>query len=172
MEIILELIIEVFGELIITILAEVIGSLVKVIDGDEKLKRRLKFIFTYSILGLTILLITMSLIYSKTFLTTIAISYMLLSLLITLAKRLNEDRFDNRAFAITISVFKRVVSYSYPILLIVFSSIYLENVKVLVAIIILSVVAFILWFSIDMYKIWKYSQLKAERNCVKKLEEL
>ena len=172
MEIILELIIEVFGELIITILAEVIGSLVKVIDGDEKLKRRLKFIFTYSILGLTILLITMSLIYSKTFLTTIAISYMLLSLLITLAKRLNEDRFLNKAFNITISVFKRIVNYSYPILLIIFSSIYLENTKALVSIIVLSAFAIISWFSIDMYKIWKYSQLKAKINCVKKLEEL
>ena len=94
---------------------------------------------------------------------------MLLSLLITLAKRLNEDRFTSKAFGITISVVKRIVNYSYPIFLIVFSSIYLENTKAIVSIIILSVIAFILWFSIDMYKIWKYEQIKTERKSLEKL---
>ena len=82
MEFIIQLIAEVFGELIVTVIAELIGALVLVIDKDKKLKKTLKLIFTYSILSLTIFLIIMSLIHSKTFLTIIAVSYMLLILIL------------------------------------------------------------------------------------------
>ena len=49
MEIIIEMLVEVFLELILTALAEGIGALVVTIDGDKKLKNTLKLIFTYSI---------------------------------------------------------------------------------------------------------------------------
>ena len=57
MELLIEILIEVFGELILTIIAEAIGAFVITVDKDRKLKRVLKYTFTYSILGLTILLI-------------------------------------------------------------------------------------------------------------------
>ena len=155
MELIFEIIVEVFGEIILTAIAELIGALVRVIDKDEKKKRIIKYIVTYFILGSTIVLITLSMMYSKTFLATIAISYMLLSLLITLAKRINKDKFNSNIFSIIINIIKRIINYSYPILLIVISSIYLDNQKALIAIISLSIITIIILFSIDMYKIWK-----------------
>ena len=155
MELIFEIIVEVFGEIILTAIAELIGAIVRVIDKDEKKKRIIKYIVTYFILGSTIVLITLSMMYSKTFLATIAISYMLLSLLITLAKRINKDKFNSNIFSIIINIIKRIINYSYPILLIVITSIYLDNQKALIAIISLSIITIIILFSIDMYKIWK-----------------
>lgn len=160
MEIIIELLLEVFLEVILTALAEGIGALVVTIDGDKKLKNTLKLIFTYSILILTIFLIVMSLIYSKEFLTIIATSYMLSILILRLIKRINIDKFHNKVLDILVSIFKRIINYGYPIVLIVFSSIYLSKVSALVSIIIISSIAIILWFSIDMYKIWKNKKIK------------
>ena len=155
MEFIVEFIIEVFGELILTLIAEAIGCFVNVIDKDKRKKRIIKYIITYLILGLTILLITLSLIYSKKVLVIIAVSYMLLSLLFTLIKRMNKDRFNIKFLPIILSILKRVVNYSYPVILIIFGVITLDNSKALTSIIILSIIGFIIFLSIDIYKIWK-----------------
>lgn len=158
MEMILEIIIEVFGEAILTIIAEAIGTFVNVIDQDKRKKKIIKYIITYLILGLTILLITLSLIFSKKVLAIIAISYMLLSLLFTLIKRINKDRFNNKVLSLIISILKRIVNYSYPIILIVFGVITLDNNKALISIIVLSIIGFIIFLSIDFYKIWKHDK--------------
>ena len=158
MELIIEFIIEVFGELILTIVAEAIGTFVNVIDQDKRKKKIIKYIITYLILGLTILLITLTLIFSKKVLTIIAISYMLLSLLFTLIKRINKDKFNDKVLTIIISVLKRIVNYSYPIILIIFGVITLDDNKALISIIILSIIGFIIFLSIDIYKIWRHNK--------------
>ena len=48
MELLVELLIEIFGELILTLIANAIGAFVVAVDADPKLKRTLKTIFTYS----------------------------------------------------------------------------------------------------------------------------
>lgn len=155
MEFLIEFIIEVFGELIITLIANAIGSFVVHVDGDPKLKRILKYIFSYSILSLSIFLIIMSLMYSKNVLAVVAISYMLLVLLFRITKRFNDDKFKSKVINILIGIFRRIVNYSYPVLLIIFGAIYVKDSIALTTIIISSSVAIILWFSIDMYKVWK-----------------
>ena len=155
MELLVELLIEIFGELILTLIANAIGAFVVAVDADPKLKRTLKTIFTYSILILTILLIVMSLIHSKKSLVVIAISYMLLVLLLRILKRFNDDKLQNKVISILISIFRRIVNYSYPILLIVFSALFVKDTSALTTIIITSSIAIILWFSVDMYKLWK-----------------
>ena len=62
---------------------------------------------------------------------------------------------NSKVISILISIFRRVIHYSYPILLIIFSALFVKNTTALVTIIISSSVAIILWFSIDMYKLWK-----------------
>ena len=171
MEVLIEILIEVFGEIILTILAEAIAEFVRTVDKDRKLKRILKYTFIYSVLGLTILLIVTSLIYAKKFLTIIALSYMLSNLLVRLFKRLNEDRLDNKAVSIVLSILRRLFNYAYPVLLIVFSAIYLTDVAAITTIIIFSSIAIILWFSIDMYKIWKRQQNKIEARGIEKYNQ-
>ena len=155
MEFLIELIIEVFGELILTLIANAIGAFVVAVDGDQKLKRTLKMIFTYSILILTILLITLSLIHSKKVLVIVAVSYMLLVLLLRIIKRSNDDKIQSKLISILVSIFRRIVHYSYPVLLIIFGALYVKDAAALTTIIILSSIAIILWFSLDMYKLWK-----------------
>lgn len=155
MEFLIELLFEIFGELIITLIGEGIGTLAITIDGDSKLKRRLKMIFTYSILSLTILLIVMSLIYSKTFLTIIATSYMLVILIIRLFRRLNMDNYNNKGINIFLNILRRIVRYGYHIVLMVFSAIYLTNKTALIWIIVLSSISLLIWISIDIFKAWK-----------------
>ena len=155
MEFLIELFLEIFVELFVTLIANAIGAFVIAVDADPKLKRTLKYIFSYSILILTILLIVMSLIHSKKSLVFIAISYMLLVLLLRFIKRFNDDKLKNKVVNILISIFRRIVHYSYPILLIVFSALFVKDTTALTTIIIISSVAIILWFSVDMYKLWK-----------------
>ena len=155
MEFLIEALIEIFGELILTLIANAIGAFVIHVDGDPKLKRILKTIFTYSILILTTLLIVMSLIYSKKALTIIAISYMLLVLILRIIKRSNDDKIKSKLISILVSIFRRIVHYSYPVLLIIFGALYVKDAAALTTIIILSSIAIILWFSVDMYKLWK-----------------
>ena len=123
MEALIEILLEIFSELIITVIANAIGAFVVAVDADPKMKRILKYIFTYSILILTIVLIAMSLIHSKESLAVIAISYMLLVLLLRTIKRFNDDKMNSKVISILISIFRRVIHYSYPILLIIFSAV-------------------------------------------------
>lgn len=155
MEFLIEFIIEVFGELILTLIANIIGAFVVAVDGDPKLKRTLKTIFTYSILILTIILIVLSLIHSKKALVIIAISYMLLVLLLRIIKRSNDDKIKSKLISILVSIFRRIIHYSYPILLIIFGAIYVKDATALTYIIVASSIAIVLWFSVDMYKLWK-----------------
>ena len=158
MEFLVELLIELFGEIIITLIGEGIGAFVLAVDSDSKLKRTLKKIFTYSILTFTILLIIMSLVYSKTFLTIIATSYMLSILIILLFKRLNKDNYNNKGVDLFLNILRRIVRYGYPIVLIIFSSIYLTNKSAITWIIVLSALDLVLWLSIDIFKLWKKSK--------------
>ena len=52
--------------------------------------------------------------------------------------------------------------------IIVFSAIYLTDVAAITTIIIFSSIAIILWFSIDMYKVWKRQQNKIDRRGIEK----
>ena len=160
MEVLIEALLEILGELIVTLIANGVGTLVSTIDGDAKLKKILKLIFTYTILLLTIFLIVMSLIYSKTFLTIIAVSYMLAVLVIRLFKRLNMDNYNFKVVNITLDILRRVIRYGYLIVLIVFSSIYLTNKSAITWIIVLSSISLVLWFAIDLFKIWKRCNFK------------
>lgn len=157
MEIIIEALIEIFGELILTLLAEVIGVFAREVEANSSLKKGLKLGLKYTILTLTIILITLSLIYKKSFLVIIAVSYMLAILLITLVGYLNRDIWKNRIVKIIIEIIRRIAHYAYPILLIIFGALYLTNTKAIICLIIISVAAIVLWFSVDMFRVWRYN---------------
>ncbi len=170
MEILIEALIEVFGEIILTALAEVIGAFARKVEANSLLRKGLKFGLKYTILTLTIILITLSLIYRKGFLVVIAVSYMLAILLITFVVSLNRDIWKNKIVRIIIEIVKRIVHYTYPILLIIFGALYLTNTKAKTSLIIISVVTIIIWFSVDMFRVWRYN-LNKERKRQKEFNE-
>lgn len=170
MEFIFEILFEILAEFFGVIISEIVSATVHYIDARSKVKKIIKYIINYSILGLSILLITLSLIYNKKLFVLIAVSYLLIVVLLNLFNSLNKDIFKKKSIRIFIDIFKRIIHYAYPIILIVCGSIFLVDRKAKASIIILSVLAIIVWFSIDMYKVWKYNLRKAENNKIKHLK--
>lgn len=167
MEILIEGLIELFGELILTILAEIVGVFARKVEANSTLRKTLKFGIKYTIFTATTVLITLSLIYRKDFLLVIAVSYMLAILLISIITSLNRDIWQERTIDIIVSVIKRIVHYAYPILLIVFGALYLTNTRAKTSLIIISVIAIIIWFSVDMFRIWRHSLNKQRKEELK-----
>ena len=84
MEGLIEALIEVFGEVILEILGSIIGNFVKVIDTDRKVKKAVKYIIAFIFFGASITLLTLSLIYKKSLLVILTVSYMLIMLILHL----------------------------------------------------------------------------------------
>ena len=168
MEIIFEVLFEVLFEIILTLLGKVLEAFAIKVESNSLLRKALKFVFKYTVLTLTIVLITLSLIHRKGFLVIIAVSYMFAILLISMISSLNKDVWKIKKFYIIIEILRRIVHYAYPILLIVFGAIYLTNSKAKTSIIVISVIGIIAWFSIDMFRIWRKDLYKKR----KKFEEL
>jgi len=154
-EVLIQLFGELFGELILTAIAKLIGLFFKKINTDNLLRSRLKFSLTYLFLGLVILLVVVSMINRTGFLLIISLSYMLFQLVITLFQIINKDR-NGHFFMKFIRILKSISHYVYPILLIIFSSINLENQNLLISINILSTITIFVWIFIDSYRIWKH----------------
>src|SRR5690554_620050 len=158
-EIILQLFFEIFGEILFTGIAKIIGLFFKKVDTDNLFRKRLKFVSTYVFLGLVITLVATSLIYSTRFLVTISLSYILFQLIVTLLEVVNKDRSGHPLIKF-IKVLKKISHYAYPLLLIIFSAIYLENVNALLGIITLSSITLIVWFIIDINRMIRRQRAK------------
>ncbi|CDR30902.1 Uncharacterised protein [Acholeplasma oculi] len=154
-EVLIELFGQLFGELILTAIAKLIGLFFRKVNTDHLLRSRIKFILTYLFLGLVIALIISSMLNRTGFLVIISLSYMLFQLFITLLLVLNKDR-EKHFFMKIVRILRSISHYVYPILLIIFSSLYLENQNLLISINILSTLTIFVWILMDSYKIWKY----------------
>lgn len=158
-ELIIRLFFEIFGEIILTGLAKIIGLFFKKVDTDNLFRKRLKFVLTYLFLGLVMTLVVTSLIYSTRFLVTISLSYLLFQLIVTLLEVINKDR-SGHPLMMFIKVLKKISHYAYPILLIVFSAVYLDNPNALIVVIIMSSVCLIVWFTIDINRLIRRKKTK------------
>lgn len=160
-EVLLQIFFEAFGEIILTALVKMIGLFYIKIDTDNLLRRRLKFVLTYVFIGLITILLMSSLLNSTRFLIVISLSYMIFQIIVTLLQIINQDQKSHPLMKF-IYILRKISHYAYPILLIVFSSVYLDNVGLLTSIIIISSLTLVVWFMIDMYRVWKWQILKVK----------
>lgn len=160
-ELLLQIFFEVFGELILTAFIKIIGLFYIKIDKDKLLRSRLKFVLTYVFIGLITILLVNSLLNSTRFLIVISLSYMLFQIVVTLLQIINQDKKSHPLMKF-IYILRKISHYAYPLLLIVFSSVYLDNVGLLSSIIIISSMTLVVWFMIDMYRVWKWQRLKGK----------
>lgn len=93
-------------------------------------------------------------IYSKTFLVIISLSYMLFQIIVSLLHIINADRL-NDPFMKTIRVLRKLSHYIYPLVLIIFGTIYLDDAVLLEVIIDISSIALVAWTIIDIYRLWR-----------------
>ena len=170
MEFIIEIIIEIFGELLIELIGAGISKFGVYVDTNQKAKKVFKYILSFCFFGLSIVLLTLSIIYKKQFLINISLIYMLVLVLLNLFKFINQNIWKKSKINNIIKWNKKIVYYSYPILLIVMTSLYLSNANAKAWIIALSVVAIIIYFIIDMFRLDKFiTKRKIAKN--KKIQE-
>lgn len=169
----MEILIEIFGEIILELIVHglgfIIGKFANFVDTNSKVKKILKYTITFLFFGLSLILLIMSIIYRKKILIIVTLVYMLISLLLNISVFTNSN-FNTESVYIKriIYWFKKLVLYSYFILIIIFSSIEDLNKKSRVTVIVSAVIAMIIYFSIDMFKLSKYCAVK-EAEKVEKL---
>lgn len=156
MEGLIEALIEVFGEVILEILGSIIGNFVKVIDTDRKVKKAVKYIIAFIFFGASITLLTLSLIYKKSLLVILTVSYMLIMLILHLLKFTNKNIINNKKMMLVINWIKRIMHYTFPIVLIIFGRLSLESKESRGWLIGCSIAAMVILLCIDIYRLVKY----------------
>ena len=160
MEVLIELIIEVFGEIFIEVFAnigvELVSRFVKCIDSNSRTKKILKIVLSTLFFAACIVLLVISLIYKKNIFSILSISFILILVILDSIKFINRNIFKKNNIETVIKHIKRVVYYLIPISLIVLGSIFLVDLGAKVWLIILSSLAILIHFCIDMYRLDHY----------------
>ncbi len=160
----MDFIVEVLIELIVTIIVEGIAAGIAAfgnfVDENKKVKKIVKLSLVFSFFGLSIILFILSIIYKKTLFVIVSLIYMFCLLLTNLFTFINKNMWNNKKVQTSIKILKHIFYYTYPILLIILSILKLENTSAQISITILSILAIIIYFSIDMFKVYKKDKLK------------
>lgn len=164
MEAIIEIIIQVFGEIIIELFAYLVAfifeSFVVKIDKDDQFKNRIKVGLYYAFIGLMIVLVILSIIYQKTLIVIIALSYILLKLILKMLTVLYRDKSQKDPVQLTIKVFEKILNYVYPFILIIYGAIYLEHIGCKTSLIVFSSLVLLVLCLIDIYRLRRYLRKK------------
>lgn len=153
MEALIEILLEVFLELFFECIAAGISKLASWFDKKDKLRNKLFYILLYTFYGLCILLFTLSIIYNKSLLVIIVLSYLLVCQIISLLKSINKNHFRKKYIDVILITFKTIIKYAFPIVLIVFGAIYLTHAQAKTWLIVLSCLGILLYFIIDIYRL-------------------
>ena len=156
MEFLIELFLEVFLEVFFELIAAGIGGFVNYLDTNSKVRRKLKNVLTFIFYGLCILLITLSLIHKKSFLVIITLSYILVFMLLQLLKYINNNILNKKFVEVIYIILKKIINYAFPILLIVFGSLYLTHQAAKVWLIVLSSLTIFVFMCMDGYRLDKH----------------
>ena len=153
LELLFEIIFEVFGELIVLL----IGKMFDFVSSDKRALKITKIV-VYSILSvLLLLLLTVSILYKKNVLSIMAIAYLIFLLLtyyvIFICKE-NDYKILQRIIRIIVIIFR----YAFTISLIVVGGIYLIDPTAKTLLIIGSSIAILIYFFIDCYRIYRHKK--------------
>lgn len=164
MEFLIELIAEIILEVFFEGIAALISAFVNYLDRNKKVRRKLTNVLTIIFYGLCILLVTLSIIHKKSFLVLITLGYILIFIIIQLLKYLNKNIFNKKYLDIIYIIIKKMINYALPILLIVFGSMYLTDIKAKVWLIILSSLTIFIFMCIDIYRLNRYLKIKKRKK--------
>lgn len=153
-EIILEIVVNLLGELIAT----GCSAIASYYDSHDKIRNNSFKILLYIFYILCIILVTLSIIYNKAFLIIIVLSYILCYLIYSLFRSLNKNIFKKKWLKIILVIFKKLISYAYPIILIIFGTLNLTNVNAKVWLIVLSSIGIFVMFVMDIYRLTRISR--------------
>lgn len=156
MEALVEILLEAFLEVFFELLGAAITAFVNYLDTNSKVRTKLKNVLTFIFYGLCILLVTLSLIHKKSFLVIITLSYILVFILLQLLKYINNNIFNKKFLDIIYISIKKIINYAFPILLIVFGSLYLTHKTAKIWLIVMSSLTILVFMCMDGYRLDKH----------------
>lgn len=163
MEALIEILIEIFGEIFLEGLVYFIGWILSKIVYDEKRKRIVKYGISFSIFACSIALLIYALITKKTLYVQIVLTYFLVLFLIYIVNFINRNMLNQSKLELICRWIQRIIHYSFPIVLIVVACLYPSNATT--AIITFSVIGILIYFCILIYRIfYKKPYRRAERK--------
>lgn len=160
--VILELFFEIFFQLFVEIASSIVSKFVTKVDDDPKFKNRIKLSISFTFFGLSILLLILALVFKKTLLVTLTLSYILILLVSNLFKFINKNIWKKNFVEIIIGWVRRIVHYGFSITLIITGSMFLTSQTAKIWLIVLSVIAIIVYFVIDIYKLNRFISKRRE----------
>jgi|SRR5690554_5512879 len=161
-EFIIQVFAEIFLELFLYLIAFIFETFVVKIDKDDQFKNRIKVAIYYIFIGLMIVLMTLSIVYQKTVIIIIALSYILLKLILKIFVVLYRDKPIKHPIQLTIHYIQKLLNYVYPVILIIYGVINIEHVGGKVSLIVFSSVVLLVLVLMDTYRIRRYVRKKKE----------
>lgn len=160
-EVLIEIIIEVFGELILNIISVLIGGLAHKLDRDYVSRRKLKIGIGIVFFCLTITLLIYSLFTKKSLYTFTVLIYMLIITMFSAVKFINDAVIKNKVVSNIIIWSKRITHLVFPMVIIVFSFIWMDvNKSSTIWIMSISTVVLFIYICIYIFRIWRYNKNK------------
>ena len=157
-ELLLEIFIEVFGQIIFEALSGVFANFASYIQANTKAKKILKYSIAVIIFTATLVLLILALCFKKTLYVELVISYFIALLVTYILKFISKNVWKNRKFEKTVTWVNRGIHYTFPVILIIFASIYVN--KATPVIIGISIFVLVIYFFIYIYRVF----YKASKN--------
>ncbi len=160
MDVLIDALFEIFGEVIFEVLFHLVSaiflSMVNFLDRNDKTKSILKNTLIIIFFGLSIVLVTLSLLYRKTTLVIITLSYLLIFIILQLVRYLNRHILKKRYITLIYLIIKWIIDLALPILLIVFGVLTIKNDSGKSWLILLSTFSLAVLIFVNAYKLYKF----------------
>ncbi len=167
MDALIEVLIEIFGELIMHLLVQFVSWILSLIVTDIDInprKYKIIKICIYSIcLVACIVLLVLSFIYAKTAYALLASIFISINILILGIRIINKTYFGLKPITITTIVLTRISRITFYVLIFVFLNTLKTNAAKITIVSISTSMMFIL-LCIDIYRIWKYRKNKDKKE--------
>ena len=155
-------------ECIIEVVVEFIGMIitkyVNLLDRDKQARKVSKFVMILVFYSVSILIFTLSIIYKKAFLVNITLIYMLIQTVFNALRFINKNALQKEGFEKLIKTIKIIFYYSYPVILILTSALWITDGSTKAWIIVFSSLAILIRFIIDMTAVEKYAKRKNNKQ--------
>lgn len=165
-ELILEIVFELFGEIILEFGSALFAHFSSYFNTNTRAKRILKYSIAGIVFSATLILLILALIYKKTIYVGIVTGYFLLLLVTYILKFINKNICKNTKFDKTITWINRSIHYAFPVVLIVLASLNIN--KATPVIIILSSITLIVYLCINIYRLQNMNRRDAYKKFQKR----
>ncbi|MDE6584515.1 MAG: hypothetical protein K2K15_03845 [Anaeroplasmataceae bacterium] len=168
MEALIEILLEIFGEIFLEGFVYLIGWILSKIVYDEKKKRIVKYGISFAVFACSIALLIYAVITKKTRYVQIVLIYFLVLVLFYIANFTNQNILHRKKLEPALLWGKRIIHYSFPITLILFAHFYPSEASI--AIISVSSVGLFIYLCINLCRIfYRYPSYRKNERKISKL---